>query len=145
MLIHLAGLIYIYSSNGKNMRSIQFCFSILFLLSSFQGSAQRYFPAFGDDLWTRKNPSELKVNGALIDSAITYAQSMEVTNDRNLEIYHYQSFGREPFGDGVGPHKTRGDQTGIILYKGYIVEFYMHFPYLDKSLLAGDVSIEDCR
>ena len=129
------------------MRSIQFFFPILFLLFSWYASAQRYFPVYGDDLWVRKKPVELNVNGALIDSAITYAQSMEVTNDRNLEIYHYQSFGREPFGDGVGPHKTRGDQTGIIIYKGYIIAEWGEPSRVDmtfsvsKSFLSSTVGI----
>ncbi|WP_238430306.1 hypothetical protein [Chitinophaga agri] len=31
------------------------------------------------------------------------------------------SFGKEPFSNGVGTFSTRGDATGIIVYKGYIV------------------------
>ena len=38
-----------------------------------------------------------------------------------FELAHYQSFGREPFGDAVGPFKTRGDATGLIIRRGYIV------------------------
>jgi len=38
-----------------------------------------------------------------------------------LELAHYQSEGREPFDDGIGPFKERGDPTGVILRHGYIV------------------------
>lgn len=38
-----------------------------------------------------------------------------------MEISHYQSFGKEPFGEGIGPFAERGDPTGVIIYKGYIV------------------------
>jgi CubicO group peptidase (beta-lactamase class C family) len=34
---------------------------------------------------------------------------------------HYQTFGREPFGYAIGPIRERGDPTGIIIHKGYIV------------------------
>jgi len=31
------------------------------------------------------------------------------------------TFGREPFGDGIGPFSDRGDPTGVIIHKGYII------------------------
>jgi CubicO group peptidase (beta-lactamase class C family) len=34
---------------------------------------------------------------------------------------HYQTFGREPFGYAIGPIKERGDPTGMIVHRGYIV------------------------
>jgi CubicO group peptidase (beta-lactamase class C family) len=34
---------------------------------------------------------------------------------------HYQSFGREPFGEPVGPFRERGPVTGLVLRHGYIV------------------------
>jgi hypothetical protein len=38
-----------------------------------------------------------------------------------MEINHAMTFGKEPFGDGIGPFKDRGEPTGIILHKGYII------------------------
>jgi len=38
-----------------------------------------------------------------------------------MEISHYQSFGKEPFGEGIGPFAERGDPTGMIVYKGFII------------------------
>src|SRR5204863_2040191 len=45
----------------------------------------------------------------------------ESRNPRDLVMNHYATFGREPFGYAIGPIKDRGDQTGIIIHKGYIV------------------------
>ena len=42
-------------------------------------------------------------------------------NPRDLAVNHYQTFGREPFGYAIGPIKERGDQTGLVVHKGYIV------------------------
>src|SRR5690606_11524235 len=33
----------------------------------------------------------------------------------------YQTFGREPFGDAIGPFRDRGDPSGMIIRHGYIV------------------------
>lgn len=130
------------------MRIIKFVFSILFIGCLCQPLlSQRYFPAKGNQQWQRKAPIELGVNATLLDSAIVYAQSQETHNDRNLEIYHYQSFGREPFGDGVGPHKTRGDQTGIIIKDGYIIAEWGEPARVDmtfsvsKSFLSATVGV----
>ena len=38
---------------------------------------------------------------------------------RNLS--QAQTFGREPFGDIIGPTKPRGDMTGIVIKNGYII------------------------
>ena len=55
------------------------------------------------------------------DSVAAFAIANESTTDKNLEIAHYQSLGREPFGDGVGPFKERGAATGLIIRNGVIV------------------------
>jgi len=38
-----------------------------------------------------------------------------------MEVNHYRTFGKEPFGEGIGPFAERGAPTGLIVYKGYIV------------------------
>lgn len=92
----------------------------VFLLISISVSAQTYFPGTWGN-WEKKTPEELGLNPDSIRSAVEYAQSMETSNPRNMEVNHYQTFGREPFGDGIGPFKERGDQTGIIIKNGYII------------------------
>ena len=122
---------------------------ILFITILLGGSvvAQEYFPDRGNRNWIRKTPREVGLNPIQIDSAIVYAQSQESTNPRNLQIAHYQSFGREPFGDGIGPHKTRGPQTGIIIKDGYIIAEWGEPARVDmtfsvsKSFLSSTVGV----
>jgi CubicO group peptidase (beta-lactamase class C family) len=58
---------------------------------------------------------------ARLDEAVAFAKTSETRSPRNLEVAHYQTFGREPYGEGIGAFKERGDPTGIILRHGYIV------------------------
>jgi CubicO group peptidase (beta-lactamase class C family) len=53
--------------------------------------------------------------------AVAFAISKESRTPRDLEINHYNSFGREPLGDPIGPLPPRGGATGVILRKGYVV------------------------
>jgi CubicO group peptidase (beta-lactamase class C family) len=39
----------------------------------------------------------------------------------DLELAHFQTFGREPYGEPVGQFKTRGPATGLVIRNGYIV------------------------
>ena len=78
-----------------------------------------YFPT--SKMWEEKTPVEMGVNKIFIDEAIAIAQTAESKNPRNMEISHYQSFGKEPFGEAIGPFAERGNQTGLIIYKGYII------------------------
>ncbi|MES2330002.1 MAG: serine hydrolase [Bacteroidota bacterium] len=94
---------------------------LLLGISSFsqKKTTQSYFPP--PLSWEQKTPAESGLNTDKINEAIAFAKSAETKNPRNMEISHYQSFGKEPFGEGIGPFSERGDPTGIIIYKGYIV------------------------
>jgi CubicO group peptidase (beta-lactamase class C family) len=78
-----------------------------------------YFPERNE--WQTKPPSELGVSADKLKEAVAFAKEKESKNPKNLEISHYQSFGREPFGDGIGPFAERGQATGIIIRKGYVI------------------------
>ncbi|WP_373522745.1 serine hydrolase domain-containing protein [Aquiflexum sp.] len=89
-------------------------------LAFYSYSQSAYFPPTGD--WEQKNPTDLKVDAKKLQSAIDFAIIEESDGDKNMKIAHYQSaFGREPFGFPVGPIKDRGEATGLIVYKGYII------------------------
>ena len=77
-----------------------------------------YFP--GKD-WQQKQPGEVGLDPVLLKAAIEFAAASDATAPRDLKLNHYRSFGREPFGDPIGPIKDRGDQTGIIIKNGYVV------------------------
>ncbi len=79
-----------------------------------------YVPGAGE-AWEKRRPEQVSMDAAKLQEAIAFAQSSESQSPRDLELAHYRSFGREPFGHAVGPFKERGPQSGIILRHGYIV------------------------
>ncbi|AUD01050.1 serine hydrolase domain-containing protein [Spirosoma pollinicola] len=99
----------------------------LFVLLSTSAVAQKkaapkaspYFPTTHE--WLRKTPAEMGLAASKIQEAISYHRENEIKNPRSMEQSHYQSFGKEPFGYAVGPFADRGEPTGVIVYKGYIV------------------------
>ncbi|CAN5479520.1 serine hydrolase [soil metagenome] len=95
---------------------------LIALAAAQPAEAQRgvYFPG-PDAQWERRAPQQVGMDAARLQEAVTFAQASESRAPRDLEIAHHQSFGREPFGDAIGPFGERGDPTGVILRNGYIV------------------------
>lgn len=102
----------------------------LVLLASLQAHAQSvkkpkavappdYFPPYGS--WQAQAPTAMGVNASQLQAAVNYAIAAEVKNPRSMEENHYRTFGKEPFGEGVGPFADRGAPTGLIIYKGYVL------------------------
>ena len=83
-------------------------------------AAQSYFPGQYPD-WERRAPVELGLDADLIAEAVEIAMAGETQAPRDLELNHQRGFGREPYGDAVGPFTVRAPQTGLIVYRGYIV------------------------
>lgn len=81
-------------------------------------SQQLYFP---DSNWQTKKPSELKMNTALIDSAISFAIHNETKTDHDLRIANLKAYANEPNYRIAGPMRERGKPAGIILKNGYII------------------------
>jgi Beta-lactamase len=77
-----------------------------------------YYP---DANWRHRTPAQSGVDADLLKQAIDFAVAGETKAPRDLVMNHYQNFGREPFGDAIGPIRERGDPTGIIILKGSIV------------------------
>ena len=78
-----------------------------------------YYPEAGD--WERRSAKQVGLDSGKVAEAIAFAVAAESKNPRDLEVSHYQSFGREPYGEAIGPFKERGDPTGIIVRNGYVV------------------------
>ncbi|HYH82435.1 MAG TPA: serine hydrolase, partial [Longimicrobium sp.] len=98
---------------------------VLLLLSAVatRGDAQRggaYVPGAGDD-WQRRAPAQVGLDSARLQAAIAFHREHESRAPRDLVQAHYRTFGREPFGDAVGPFRSRGDPAGIVVRRGYIV------------------------
>ncbi|RYY54600.1 MAG: class C beta-lactamase-related serine hydrolase [Chitinophagaceae bacterium] len=78
-----------------------------------------YFPPYGE--WKVTSPGVLKISDQYIDSAVVTAIRNEVKNTRDLSIDQANTFGKAPFGEAIGPMAARGEPTGLIIYKGYII------------------------
>jgi len=78
-------------------------------------------PYYPDATWQRRTPLEAGIDAQRLKDAIAYAVANETRNPRDLTLNHYQTFGREPFGYAIGPIKDRGEPTGVVLRKGFIV------------------------
>ena len=104
-------------------RSILVLLFVLSFFSSFSQKAKKsttpvYYP---EKEWLHKKPEEVGINSQKLKEAVDFAILNEAKSPRNLEQNHYQTFGREPFGDAIGPLKDRGEATGIIVKNGYII------------------------
>lgn len=71
--------------------------------------------------WLKKSPADVGLSPEKLQVAIAFAKEKESKNPKNLELSHYQTYGREPFGDGIGPFAERGPATGLIIKNGFIV------------------------
>lgn len=95
---------------------------LVLLIAIFSVSAysqSNYFPPAGS--WERRTPEQAKFNPVKLKEAIDFAIASENRAPRDLELAHFQTFGREPYGEPVGQFKTRGDLTGVIIRNGYLV------------------------
>ncbi len=98
--------------------------------------------------WERRSPTAMGVDSVKLAEAIAFAVKSESRAPRDMEESHYRSFGRvEPFGQGIGPFKPRGEQTGVILRGGYIVASWGEPDRVDmthsvtKSFLSATVGM----
>jgi len=96
--------------------------AMIMMVISYNLSAQQkaYFPNKNE--WQSQSPNNLKINAEKLAIAIDFAKKNESEADPNLKVAHYESaFGREPFGYPIGPMKTRGEASGLVIKNGYIV------------------------
>jgi len=61
------------------------------------------------------------MDSARLAAAVGFAVANETKATRDLLLAHLRSFGREPYGDAVGPFTTRGDPSGVVVRRGYVV------------------------
>lgn len=78
-----------------------------------------YYPPAGS--WEQRPPAALQLDSLQLAKAIAFAVQHETQAPRNMEINHYRTFGKEPFGDAIGPFEERGAPTGLVVHKGYLV------------------------
>lgn len=120
---YFALIILPFMKNRNLRRNWLCCFLSALFFAAFCSQAfsqSTYFPAAGE-AWEKRTPEQAKIDAARLKEAIDFAVANESKAPRNLELAHFQTFGREPYGEPVGTFKERGAPTGIILRGGYIV------------------------
>ncbi|MFW6157405.1 MAG: serine hydrolase domain-containing protein [Balneolaceae bacterium] len=70
--------------------------------------------------WEKKTPEELGLDGHQIEQAVQFAIDNETSDPRDLEL-HLNSRTNEPYNELIGPVKSRGPTTGLIIKDGYLV------------------------
>ena len=90
------------------------------LAAAVPTAAQEYLPGPHPE-WERRSPEETGFDAARLQAAIDFAVASESATPRDLAEAHDLGFGREPRGEAVGPFRTRGAQTGLVIRGGYIV------------------------
>jgi CubicO group peptidase (beta-lactamase class C family) len=104
-------------------------------------------PYFPNAAWQHKTPAESGLDPARLKEAVDFAIAGETRNPRDLVMNHYATFGREPFGEAIGPIKDRGPATGLVIRYGYIVAEWGEPARVDmthsvtKSMLSGVIGI----
>jgi CubicO group peptidase (beta-lactamase class C family) len=104
-----------------------------------------YLPPPGG--WERIDPAQVGMDAAGVAEAVRIAVEAESTANRDLALAHLSSFGREPLGDAVGPFRTRGPASGVIVRGGYVVAEWGEPERVDltfsvaKSFLSATVGL----
>jgi len=78
-----------------------------------------YVPPPGQ--WATRSPAEAGFDEAALAVAIEYAVANETRQPRDLALAIPLSFSREPFDNLIGPTAPRGDPTGLVIRRGYVV------------------------
>lgn len=119
--------------------------TLLFAFAITATAQQTYFPPRGE--WERRTPEQMGINAAALKAAVDFSIASESTAPRDLEEDHRLSWGREPFDEPLGPFRTRGPQTGLIIKDGYIVAEWGEIERVDmtfsvtKSVLSSTVGL----
>ena len=104
-----------------------------------------YFPPRGK--WERRTPAQMGFDAARLQAAVEFSIASESKAPRDLEEGHPFSWGREPNDVPLGPFRTRGPQTGLIIKDGYIIAEWGDITRVDmtfsvaKSFLSSTVGL----
>jgi hypothetical protein len=104
-----------------------------------------YFPPRGK--WERRTPAQMGFDAARLQAAVNFSIASESKAPRDLEEGHPFSWGWEPNDAPLGPFRTRGPQTGLIIKDGYIIAEWGDITRVDmtfsvaKSFLSSTVGL----
>jgi CubicO group peptidase (beta-lactamase class C family) len=78
-----------------------------------------YYPGPGEQ-WEKRGPEQVGLNGRLLDQAIAFAKASETKDSRDLG-QNLSMRTAEPFSELIGPVKERGEMSGVVVRRGYLV------------------------
>ncbi len=78
-----------------------------------------YYPPAGS--WDHKKPDQVGLTAKAVDSAVAIAMGSENKTPHNLLEAQRITFGREPFGEAIGPFRDRSGVGGLIIKNGYVI------------------------
>lgn len=93
---------------------------VLFLVLAARLFAADYFPPRGS--WERHDPAAAGLDPAALQAAVAHAIAHENPATRDMAKHLTETFGaREPGFQLLGPTRPRGDLTGLVIHRGYVV------------------------
>jgi len=119
---------------GTSIIAVVAVLASLQILPAGRQEASPYFPPRHE--WARKNPEEVGMNSALLQKAVEFSIARENPETKDLALALATSFGREPFGDAIGPTRERGALNGLIICKGYLVADWGGGMFIDAHDMA---------
>jgi CubicO group peptidase (beta-lactamase class C family) len=78
-----------------------------------------YYPPAGS--WEKRTPTQVGLTAKAVDSAVKIAIAADPNSPKDLLANHMRTFGREPYGEAIGPFRDRSPAGGLIIKNGYIV------------------------
>lgn len=94
-------------------------FMIMLTFAFSSTISAQYFPSAQN--WLHKDPKEVGLNQAAIDSLVRIASTTENKVERDLRLANIKAYSREPNYQILGPMKQRGGPAGVVIKDGYIV------------------------
>jgi CubicO group peptidase (beta-lactamase class C family) len=119
--------------------------TLLLAVAISAAAQQTYFPPRGE--WERRTPEQMKIDPVALKAAVDFSIASESKDLRDLEAQHPLTWGSEPFDEPLGPFRTRGPQTGLIIKDGYIVAEWGEIDRVDmtfsvtKSFLSSTIGL----
>jgi hypothetical protein len=104
-----------------------------------------YFPPRGG--WERRTPAQMGFDTARLQEAVEFSIASESKATPDLEEGHLFNWGWEPNDAPLGPFRTRGPQSGLIIKDGYIIAEWGDIKRVDmtfsvaKSFVSSTVGL----
>jgi len=116
-------------ARARRLQLVVLLVALAFVVSGVRPAAQQpatggvtstYFPPRGD--WERRTPAQAGMDAAQLQQAIDFSIASENPATKDLKLDLELTFGmREPLFRVLGPTKTRGGMTGLVIKNGYVV------------------------